>query len=375
MGKYTTELRYICETNTNEPVDGSGFNSVDEIIAKSRANIFNFDYPIFDLSYKPILESKILRHYYTREICEETVGLWKLRLEDKLNLIMPYYNQMYRSELIEFNPMYDVDITTTHGGSKEGSKTDNGNKTEMRGTSEDVLNGEIITNNESTTNSENSVGFNVESSNRDKTANQQNENTGASATNNNLTESGNATSNTANNDNVTTTNSDNKLDKYSDTPQGSVTNLTNGFLTNVRDITENKNDTTNTLSASTGTSNTSNNKTENTVSTESNTGKLNRSENDEYNSTNSQTQNRDVSENRIVNGSKNKNESRNKTESKTSAENATTTMTNIEQYIEHVQGKRGTVSYSKMLQEFRKTFLNIDAMIIEELNDLFFGLW
>ena len=44
-------------------------------------------------------------------------------------------------------------------------------------------------------------------------------------------------------------------------------------------------------------------------------------------------------------------------------------------YVENVMGKQGVVSYSKMLMEFRQTFLNIDNMVIEELSDLFFGLW
>ena len=47
---------------------------------------------------------------------------------------------------------------------------------------------------------------------------------------------------------------------------------------------------------------------------------------------------------------------------------------NFENYLENVLGWNGK-SPSKLLQEFRETFLNIDMMIIEELSDLFFGLW
>ena len=47
---------------------------------------------------------------------------------------------------------------------------------------------------------------------------------------------------------------------------------------------------------------------------------------------------------------------------------------NFENYLESVLGWNGK-SPSKLLQEFRETFLNIDMMIIEELSDLFFGLW
>ena len=31
--------------------------------------------------------------------------------------------------------------------------------------------------------------------------------------------------------------------------------------------------------------------------------------------------------------------------------------------------------YSEMLNEFRSTFLNVDMMVINELNDLFMNLW
>lgn len=107
MSKYTTELRFICETEAglSESVDGA---RVEEIIASARPRIFNFDYPIFDEAYEEVLETKILKHFYTREIGMETYGAWKLKLNDRLNMIMPYYNQLYESQLLEFNPLYDV---------------------------------------------------------------------------------------------------------------------------------------------------------------------------------------------------------------------------------------------------------------------------
>lgn len=119
MSKYTTEVRYICESNAG--LDKSvGAHSVDEVISKSLENIFNFDFPIFDENYRKVLEAKILKHFYTREIGEETVGLWKLRLNTKLNEIMPYYNKLYNSELIEFNPLYTKNITRSGNNAEQG---------------------------------------------------------------------------------------------------------------------------------------------------------------------------------------------------------------------------------------------------------------
>lgn len=120
MSKYTTEVRFICE-NSARLSESEGADNVDSILDKCWNKVFNFDFPIFDESYRQVLCRKILKHYYTREIAHETVGRWKLALNAKLNEIMPYYNQMYKSELLEFNPFYDVDLTR----SKEGSGTSN----------------------------------------------------------------------------------------------------------------------------------------------------------------------------------------------------------------------------------------------------------
>ena len=123
MSKYTTELRYICEKEAGL-TSSVGYNDVGDVISAARPNIFNFTYPIFDNSYKPTLETKILRHFYTREIGLESYGLWKLKLEAKMNEIMPYYNKLYSSELIEFNPLYDTDLTTS--GHRDNDTTASG---------------------------------------------------------------------------------------------------------------------------------------------------------------------------------------------------------------------------------------------------------
>lgn len=104
MSKYTTEVRFICETESGL-AESQGYNSIDKIIGKAISKIFDFNYPIFDENYRKVLETKILKHFYTREICEETVGLWKLRLNTRLNEIMPYYNKLYESELIKIDPL------------------------------------------------------------------------------------------------------------------------------------------------------------------------------------------------------------------------------------------------------------------------------
>lgn len=136
MSKYTTEVRFICE-NSAGLSKSDGANNVDSILDKCWNKVFNFDFPIFDENYRQILCRKILKHYYTREIAHETVGRWKLALNAKLNEIMPYYNQLYKSELLEFNPFYDVDLTRSREGSGTSNRTSNNTETNS-GTSKNV---------------------------------------------------------------------------------------------------------------------------------------------------------------------------------------------------------------------------------------------
>lgn len=119
MSEYTTEVRFICETLAGYNMS-QGYGKVEEILNDSWSKVFDFDFPIFDENYRAVLCKKILRHYYTREIGFETVGLWKLKLSTKMQEIMPYYNKLYETELIKFNPMYDTDYT------KEGNSEDSG---------------------------------------------------------------------------------------------------------------------------------------------------------------------------------------------------------------------------------------------------------
>lgn len=90
MSKYTTELRYLIENDFDIGLK---------------------NYPIFDENYRELLNQKIINHYYFREIGMETAELFKRYLNTTMNEIMPYYNQLYKSELLEFNPFYNVDKT------------------------------------------------------------------------------------------------------------------------------------------------------------------------------------------------------------------------------------------------------------------------
>lgn len=279
MSKYTTEVRFICENKSGLEISG-GSGDVDSIIANSWNKIFTSKAPFFDEEYRSILCQKILKHYYLREICCETVGIWKLWMNTRLEEIMPYYNQLYDSAKIMFNPMHNVDLTSKHKRNVEGTSKEDGTRTD------------------------NTTGKRTLTGNRDT------DNTSV------------GTRNTTNSSDET------KRDLYSDTPQGAVTGLENEYyLTNARKITDNVNGTGNEETNTTEKSDTDYSETEDTTGkidgVTSNTGKTN----------------------------------------------------TTEDYLETIIGKQGTESFSSLLNEFRETFLNIDMQVIEEFNDLFFGLW
>ena len=293
MSKYTTEVRRICETYAGLD-EGVGYDRINEVIAEAKDRIFE-EYPIFDEDYRSVLNTKILRHYYTREICAETVGLWKLWLNNKMNEIMPYYNELYRSALLEFNPLNDVNITTTRSINSSGNDSGNTTKTATdskrreRDVTEDV-DGTIENDVTSNTNTE------TDSNNTSK-----------------------------------------QINRYSDTPQGGLNGLdldaNNMYLTNA------------------------------TI-------------NDESGSSHSETDGKTVTSNDTTENRKiTTDEDVTDTGSLNELGSHSGQFSNTSQYIETVAGKRGGVTYSAMIAEFRKTLINIDEMIIKELADLFFKLY
>lgn len=136
MSKYTTKVRYICEQKAGL-TNSVGANSVDEVISKSWDKVVTTSCKFFDENYRKVLVSKVLKHYYLREICSETAGIWMMWMNTKFDEIMPYYNQLYESCNYEFNPLHDVDVSTTHtrtgkevgssSGNKNGSRNETGN--------------------------------------------------------------------------------------------------------------------------------------------------------------------------------------------------------------------------------------------------------
>lgn len=151
------------------------------------------NFPIFDENYRVALESKILNHFYLREIGAETPELFLYYLNRELNEQAPYFNELYRSLTFEFNPLYTVNKTINHAGTGSHSNT--------------------RTDNLSETNSNNNI---------------------SNTTGHNETESSTSSSGTSSTSSTGTSKSG-----FSDTPQGVITGIENaltpqgsGYLTN-----------------------------------------------------------------------------------------------------------------------------------------------
>lgn len=108
MSHYTTQLRWPVEqaeeSATSTLANGQQFHV--ETYKKLRLD----DYPIFDESYRHTLNDKIIRHFYFREIGQETFNMFTWYMRTHMHEIMPYYNQLYESTLLELDPMYDIDM-------------------------------------------------------------------------------------------------------------------------------------------------------------------------------------------------------------------------------------------------------------------------
>ena len=280
MSKYTTELRRIIES-INDLQKPEGYNNTNELINNAIPQIFE-NFPIFDESYRNVLCHKILKHYYFYEIGFGTKGRFLFELNESLNRIMPYYNKLYLAWLQDFNPIYTQDLTTEH-----------------KGKSEDV---------------ENNISVESSKQSSDSISNEQN--FGESENKNVSNRFDNSDDNTSNK----------RIRKYSDTPQGALTNIENDTYLSEAEIIEDTNN---------------NNKTQisNDNSTDTSTSNVNNT---------SQTNIQNVNNvNRNDNNLKN----------------------NTNEYLDRIYGYGQ--SPAKTLDEYYKALINIDNLVIKDLADCF----
>lgn len=195
MAEYTIELRHVVEGR----------------------NIFDFNYPFYDEKKRAEFERNFIRHFYFREIGAETIDRFMIYLEDKMNVIFPYYNKLFEAATVEYDLLNNYNLT-------EEFETTRKNKGKTHGISSTV--GQLF----GDSNSENKQARTV-------TGTGEIDSTGKD-TETETTETDTATTNkqTVDTTNDKTT-SENVTKKFLDTPQG-LTDLTNSkYLTTLNQDT------------------------------------------------------------------------------------------------------------------------------------------
>lgn len=124
MATFTHELRDVIKRQRG---DVHYSDETGELVVNSVGGIGLSTYPVFDDSHRAILNEKIVRHYYTQEIGQESIPLFTLAVSKRMHEIMPYMNDLYRSQLLEIEPLLSFNMTTVteHTGEQSASTLGN----------------------------------------------------------------------------------------------------------------------------------------------------------------------------------------------------------------------------------------------------------
>lgn len=368
MSKYTTEVRYICEEKCG--IDTTKIpTSPEDIITLASPKIFE-NYPIYNENYRNVLNKKILKHYYFREIGFETYAMWKFKLNAKMNEIMPYYNELYRAfDLLKgINPLDDTDYTvkfdgtenTKNGGTDTLTKTYNKDITKELNTRDNTVNG-----------GNNRTVYDTHDTRTDNLNNQRIDDLTEVRTDD-LTSNRTDNLNSQRTDNLHEVKGGTDWQYYSDTPQGTVSRLDNNtYLTNAtkNTIDETKDNTGTQTTTNTGTQRTDDTGTQTTTNT--GTQNIHNTGTQKYDKLGSETLETNTTQNVTKTGSIT--DSFRGSDVDTKELDSTTDF--VADTLKHIKGKMGGESYAKLFKEYVDNLINIDLLIIDELSDLFMNLW
>lgn len=123
-------------TGVTDPVT---YKEIDTLYNNARNIIFP-NFPIYEEAHRIPLQNLIMSHFLTREICMTPYARWQIEFNNRLNLIMPYYNKLYKAIDLDVNIFDDVNYTrsmevtsnltmekgTTDTSTQEGTTTQNG---------------------------------------------------------------------------------------------------------------------------------------------------------------------------------------------------------------------------------------------------------
>lgn len=106
-------------------LSGGTWETIDGRTVLTGGDIGLNHYEIFDEAHRATLNGLIFDHYMNEEIGTESLALFRLRLRSRMNEIMPYYNQLYKAELIDIDPLSTVNIDSTSHATATGETENN----------------------------------------------------------------------------------------------------------------------------------------------------------------------------------------------------------------------------------------------------------
>lgn len=122
MSTYTTKIRDYIESFTNwKDLNATTYDKIE----KGMPKLFDFTFPWYndDGSSKTEFQRMFIIHFYMCEIGFETIGLFKLKLNDTLTRNMPKYKAMYDSNLAVAQILENVNITFDDTDTSDGNNT------------------------------------------------------------------------------------------------------------------------------------------------------------------------------------------------------------------------------------------------------------
>lgn len=321
MAKYTAKLNEIVQINNGEI----------ETIFDSLLS----DYELFDPTYRETLNKKIIKHYYFHEIGFETAERFVFEINRKMDEIMVYYNQLYKSE-IDINPFVNFRKSTSVAESSDDSEVETINLS--------VTDNSTTTDNETTTETEDEVLSII--GNRDDVV--QNDTT---ATRNKL-QSTSGLQDTTNENELSNTGT--VKDVKSDTP---TSQLLGGDISGDYYASE------------VSVNNSTNNTNQTTIQNIAESQLQDVSENDETAQT--QTTTSDLTSDTTKDNDKTRVNEKTSVNDKTSSNEQEKDNKKSSSRSQYINDEGITISESELLMRYRETFLNIDMDIINELKTMF----
>lgn len=124
MSKYTMELREVISTFGEDEVKSWFMNyELSDYLSQDEINLIN-ERGVWS---KEKLASRILDHFYTREIGTDGIGQFMLFIKDQMHEIMETYAPIIYSASLKYNPMDNMNVVETYSGVGSSNRTDNSN--------------------------------------------------------------------------------------------------------------------------------------------------------------------------------------------------------------------------------------------------------